>query len=109
MGNLVSRIKMAAQEKKLVVDGISFHEHKEVKTTINGGKKETVISHSRAIGDRVYKTQQRVIDGEVRETTCQMGQMGPREFEDFKNEWDEKWQPSIVDIQDIEDFMDEWD
>ena len=88
--------RSASHEKKLVIDGILFHEHIEVKSTINGGKKETVLSHTRAIGDRVYKTQQRVIDGEVRETTCQMGQMGPEEFEDFKDEWFEKWQPSII-------------
>ena len=104
--------RSASHEKKLVIDGILFHEHIEVKSTINGGKKETVLSHTRAIGDRVYKTQQRVIDGEVRETTCQMGQMGPEEFEDFKDEWFEKWQPSIIEdslVEDIEDFMNEWD
>ena len=78
------------------VDGVIFHEHKELETTINEeGNKESVLSHTRAIGNRVYKAQQRVIDGEVREETCET-QMAPEEIEDFKNEWDEKWQPSIV-------------
>ena len=79
-------------DQELEVDGIIFHEHKELETTIN---KESILSHTRAIGDRVYKAQQRVIDGEVREETCET-QMAPEEIEDFKNEWDEKWQPSIV-------------
>ena len=83
-------------DHKLEVDGVILHEHKELETTINKeGNKESVLSHTRAIGNRVYKVQQRVIDGEVREETCET-QMAPEEIEDFKNEWDEKWQPSIV-------------
>ena len=91
-----SCIRSVLLDHKLEVDGIIFHEHKELETTINEeGNKESVLSHTRAIGDRVYKAQQRVIDGEVREETCET-QMAPEEIEDFKNEWDEKWQPSIV-------------
>ena len=89
-------IRSVLLDHKLEVDGIIFHEKKELETTINEeGNKESVLSHTRAIGDRVYKAQQRVIDGEVREETCET-QMAPEEIEDFKNEWDEKWQPSIV-------------
>ena len=96
MGQFFSCISML--DHKLEVDGIIFHLHTELETTINEeGNMESVWSHTRAIGDRVYKTQQRftVIDGEVREETCET-QMAPEEIEDFKNEWDEKWQPSIV-------------
>ena len=107
-----SCIRSVLLDHKLEVDGIIFHEHKELETTINEeGNKESVLSHTRAIGDRVYKAQQRVIDGEVREETCET-QMAPEEIEDFKNEWDEKWQPSIIEdslVEDIEDFMNEWD
>ena len=91
-----SCIRSVLLDHKLTVDGVIFHEHKELETTINEeGNKESVLSHTRAIGDRVYKAQQRVIDGEVREETCET-QMAPEEIEDFKNEWDEKWQPPIV-------------
>ena len=93
-----SCIRSVLLDHKLEVDGIIFHEHKELETTINEeGNKESILSHTRAIGDRFYKLQQRVIDGEpeVREETCET-QMAPEEIEDFKNEWDEKWQPSIV-------------
>ena len=86
-----SCIRSVLLDHKLEVDGIIFHEHKELETTINEeGNKESVLSHTRAIGDRVYKAQQRVIDGEVREETCET-QMAPEEIEDFMNEWDEKW------------------
>ena len=58
-------------DHKLEVDGIIFHEQKELETTFNEeGNKESVLSHTRAIGGRVYKAQQRVIDGEMREETC---------------------------------------
>ena len=101
-----SCIRSVLLDHKLEVDGIIFHEHKELETTINvEGNKEVVFSHTRAIGDRVYKAQQRVIDGEVREETCET-QMAPEEIEDFKNEWDEKWQPSIVEQStDIRSWM----
>ena len=92
-----SCIRSVLLDHKLEVDGIIFHEHKELKTTINEeGNKESILSHTRAIGDRVYKAQQRVIDGEVKEETCETQMTTPEEIEDFKNEWDEKWQPSIV-------------
>ena len=105
-----SCIRSVLLDHKLEVDGIIFHEHKELETTINEeGKKESVLSHTRSIGDQIFLAQQRVIDGKVREETCKTQNLAPEEIEDFKNEWDEKWQPSIVDIQDIEDFMDEWD
>ena len=76
---------------ELEVEGIIFHKHKELETTINEeGNEESVLSLTRAIGDRVYTVQQRVIDGVVTEETCET-QMSPEEIEDFKNEWDEKW------------------
>ena len=85
-------------DQKLEIDGIIFHELKTLETTINEeGDEESVWSLTRAIGDRVYKVQQRVIDGEVREDTCET-QMAPEEIEDFKNEWYEKWKPSIPSI-----------
>ena len=93
-----SCIRSVLLDHKLEVDGVIFHEHKELETTINKeGNKESILSHTRAIGNRVYKAQQRVIDGEVREETCET-QMAPEEIEDFKNEWDEKWKPSILNL-----------
>ena len=61
----------------------------------------------------------------MREETCHY-QISPEEIEDFKNEWDEKWQPSIIEKstgimrsyegeetqmapEEIEDFKNEWD
>ena len=83
-------------DQELEIDGIIFHQLKEIETTINEeGNEENVLSLTRAIGDRVYKEQKKFIDEEVREETCET-QMAPEEIEDFKNEWDEKWQPSIV-------------
>ena len=50
----------------------------------------------RSIGDREYTAKQRMVNGvidgeETIETT-----MAPEDFDDFKMEWDTKWNPSIT-------------
>ena len=52
------------------------------------------MSHTRSIGDREYTAKQRMVNGvidgeETIETT-----MAPEELDDFKMEWDTKWDTS---------------
>ena len=57
-------------DHKLVIEEVIFHEHKELETNINEeGIQESILSHTRAIGDRQYVVSQRNIRGEVLEET----------------------------------------
>merc|ERR1711997_1127019 len=49
----------------------------------------------KAIGERKYTVNQKFIDGEAQEETIET-KMSQEEIEEFKKEWIEKWQPSIV-------------
>ena len=83
-------------DHKLVIDGVTFHEHKELETIINeDGIHESSVSHTRAIGNRNYMAKQRIIDGVVEDETSET-QMSPEEIDYFKKEWEEKWHPSIA-------------
>ena len=43
-------------DHKMILDGVIFHEYKEVRNKINEeGIEESHFSHLRAIGDRKYK------------------------------------------------------
>ena len=43
-------------DHKMVIDGVIFHEHKEVEIKVHQkGVEEILFSHLRAIGDRKYK------------------------------------------------------
>ena len=82
-------------DHKLMVDGVTFHEYKELNNVCaEDGVKETQLSHLRAIGDRSYTVNQNMVDGVIKEETIDTT-MSTDELENFKNEWAEKWQPSI--------------
>ena len=81
---------------KLMVDGVTFYENKELKIVwADDGVKETQLSHLRAIGDQSYTVNQNMVDGVIKEETIDTT-MSTDELENFKNEWAEKWQPSIA-------------
>ena len=89
----MSQLSSSYIGSELEVDGVKYCEEKELEITINEeGNKEITLTHRRIIGDQKY-TVIRFL--ESREEHCET-QMPPEEIEDFKNKWDEKWQPSIV-------------
>ena len=91
-------------DQQMIVDGVLMREKKDLTKTINDetGKEESHLSHMRVIGDRSYIAKQSITDDsgagsedgkedqEMIETD-----MNETELENFKNEWREKWNPSI--------------
>ena len=52
---------------KLMVDGVTFHEKKELNIVwAEDGVKETHLSHLRAIGDRSYTVNQKMVEGDIK-------------------------------------------
>ena len=59
-------------DHKLMVDGVTFHEYKELNNVwAEDGVKETDLSHLRAIGDRSYTVNQKMVEGDIKEETTQ--------------------------------------
>ena len=91
-------------DQQMIVDGVLMREKKDLTKTINDetGVEESHLSHMRVIGDRSYIAKQSITDDsgagsedgkedqEMIETD-----MNETELENFKNEWREKWNPSI--------------
>ena len=81
-------------DHKLMVDGVTFHEYKELNNVCaEDGVKETQLSHLRAIGERSYTVNQKMVEGDIKEETIYTT-MSPDEWEDFtywSYEWAEMW------------------
>ena len=78
-----------------------MQEKKDLTKTINDetGVEESHLSHMRVIGNRSYTATQSITDdgagcGEEKEELIETD-MDESELENFKNEWEEKWNPSI--------------
>ena len=88
-------------DHSLIVDGVFMQEKKDLTKTLNDetGVEESHLSHMRVIGDRSYTAKQSITDdgagcGEGKEEMIETD-MNECELENFKNEWEEKWNPSI--------------
>ena len=55
----------------------------------------------RSIGDREYTAKQRMVNGAIDGEETIETTMASEEFEDFKMEWDTKWNPSITESNGI--------
>ena len=55
--------KSVLLDHKMIVDGKTWHEKKELVTTIReeDGREITTFSHLRTIGDRTYQVQQEIV------------------------------------------------
>ena len=84
-------------DHQMIVDEVLMREKKDLTKTINDetGVEESHLSHMRVIGDRSYTAKQSITDdGEEKEEMIETD-MDECELENFKNEWEEKWNPSI--------------
>ena len=82
-------------DHKLMIDGVTFHEHKVLQNEYDENNvKQGMLSHTRAIGDQSYTAIQKIVDGNVQDEVIETT-MTPEEIENFRNEWEEKWHPSI--------------
>ena len=88
-------------DHQMIVDEVLMREKKDLTKTLNDetGVEESHLSHMRVIGDRSYTAKQSITDdgagcGEGKEEMIETD-MNECELENFKNEWEEKWNPSI--------------
>ena len=94
--------KSVLLDHKMIVEGKTWHEKKELVTTINeeDGREITTFSHSRSIGDRSYQVQQEIISGEkfplgnITDETVEIGLADfLTEVADFKQDWKDNENP----------------
>ena len=73
-----------------------MREMKDLTKTLNDetGVEESHLTHTRVIGEKSYTSKQSITDGEKEEEIIDTD-MDDSELENFKNEWEEKWNPSI--------------
>ena len=88
-------------DHQMIVDGVLMREMKDLIKTVNDetGVEESHLSHMRVIDDRSYTVKHSITDdeagsGEEKEETIETD-MNQSELENFKNEWAEKWNPTI--------------
>ena len=83
-------------DHQMIVDGVLMQEKIDLTKTLNDetGVEESHLIHTRVIGERSYTAKQSITDGEEEEEMIETD-MDDSELENFKNEWEEKWNPSI--------------
>ena len=83
-------------DHQIIVDGVLMRERKDLTKTLNDetGVEESHLTHTRVIGEKSYTAKQSITDGEEEEEMIETD-MDDSELENFKNEWEEKWNPSI--------------
>ena len=99
---------MIADGVQKMVDGVLMKEKKNLIKTLNAetGVEESQLSIIRVIGKKIYTAKQAITDGgagygeekeEMIQTDITMDCVSDCECElqNFKNEWEEKWNPSI--------------
>ena len=81
-------------EHEMIVDGVLFKERKDLSKTLNDeGVEESHLIHTRVIGERSYTAKQSITDIGGEEGI--ESDTDDSQLENFKNEWEEKWNPSI--------------
>ena len=85
-------------DHQMIVDGVLMRERKDLTKTLNDetGVEESHLTHTRVIGKRSYTAKQSITDGKEQEKIIETD-MDDFQLENFKNEWEEKWNPSIRD------------
>ena len=83
-------------DHEMVVDGVVLRERKELNniTDEEGNQEKSVLIHTRYIGDKKYLVQQVAVEGDIVEETIETN-LPDEEIEKFKEEWEEKWKPSL--------------
>lgn len=82
-------------DHEMVVDGVVLRERKElVNAKDEKGLATSTLVHSRAIGDRRYVVKQSALDDNVENEIIETD-MTNDQVEEFKKEWELKWNPSI--------------
>ena len=84
------------EHKLTEIDGVVFHESKELNKVIKEGVEEIHLSHMKAIGNRTYVTKKCIINGVVIGEEIIETPMSVEEIRDFEMEWEAKWHQQII-------------
>ena len=79
-----------------IVDGVLMRERKDLTKTLND---EIHLTHTRFIGEKSYTSKQSFTDGEKGEEVIETA-MDHSELENFKIDWEEKWNRKLSISQD---------
>ena len=83
-------------DHEMVVDGVILRERKELNnvTDDESNQVKSFLIHTRFIGDKKYEVQQVAADDDIVEEIVETD-LSDEEIGKFKEEWEEKWKPSI--------------
>ena len=82
-------------DHKMIIEGIQYHEKKEMQTIFNEDGVETSnLAHMRSIGDQHYTANQKFVDGVVKDDTIETT-LAEDEVAAFKKDWEDNWHPMI--------------
>ena len=89
--------RLVLLDHQTIVDGVKMREMKVQTVLVNDetGVEEKYLSHTRIIGDRSYTVKKSVTDRRRSEETIETD-MNDAELENFKLEWEEKWNPTMA-------------
>ena len=89
--------EMTDEQIDAMIHGASMAEKKVLTKTLNyeTGMELSYFSLTRVIGYRSYTAKQSITDGEEKEELIET-EMDDFELENFKNEWEEKWNPNWI-------------
>ena len=90
-------------DHQMIVHGVLMRERKDLVKTLNDetGVEESHLTHTRVIGEKSYTSTQSISDGQKEEEMIETD-MNDSELENFKNEWEEKWNPPNKPIREDE-------
>ena len=100
LASLIASLSLIDQsvllDHKMIVEGIQYHEKKELQRFFHeDGVKLFNLSHMRAIGDRTYTANQKIVDGEVTDETIETT-LAEDEVADFEKDWEDNWHPTMA-------------
>ena len=83
-------------DHEMIVDGVVFRERKDLNLVEGDEENEpkSILVHTRYIGEKKYEVRQVTVNEEIVEETINTD-LSEEEVNQFKEEWEEKWQPSI--------------
>ena len=83
-------------DHEMIVDGVVFRERKELNLVDGDEENEdkSILVHTRFIADKKYEVQQVSVKDDIVEETINTD-LNEEEVALFKEEWEEKWRPSI--------------
>ena len=89
---MANPIRSILLDYQMIVDGVLLRERKDLTKTLNDetGIGEIHLNHTRFIGEKTYTSKRSINDREKEEEVIETA-MDHSELENFKKEWEEKW------------------